>query len=86
MSSGVVAVQDPSGKVFCLLPDEPFFFDPFQLKSVHEVTLQKSGTHEEYKATQMSWVDGTWNNVETPFDEVVSTIATAWEVMNDVVA
>lgn len=75
----MVAVQDPTGKVFCLLPDEPFMFDPFQLKAIQEVTRKTPGSGEEYVATQLSWVDGTWTHVKTSFDDIVEAITNAWE-------
>jgi hypothetical protein len=78
----VTTVQDLNGKVFCLLPNEPFMFDPFQIKSIREVTQSRPGSREEYAATQLSWIDGTWTVIETGFDEVVDAISSAWERYN----
>lgn len=79
----MTTVQDFNGKVFCLLPNEPFMFDPFQIKSIREVTRSRPGNREEYTGTQLSWIDGTWTDVETGFDEVVDVISSAWERFNE---
>lgn len=80
--SSPTTVQDVTGKVFCLLSNEPFMFDPFQLRSIQEVTRHEPGTRQEYKATRLSWIDGTWNELTTPFDDIVEVVSKAWERIN----